>query len=140
MPDNTIETAIWKSLTDEATISAIISARLYPMIAPQDAALPFMVYQQISGDRDYVLAGPSGLTHSRYQLNCWATTPSGAKLLFEAVRIFWDGFSGTVLNRVIQLVMFENELDRFEKTVGVDQLDIYGKQVDFKISFREPTS
>ena len=139
MADNTIETAIWKALTDEATISTIISARFYPMIAPQGTALPYMIYQQISADRDFVLSGPTGFTHARYQLNCWATTPSGAKLLFEAVRIFWNGFSGTVLQRFIQCVMFENEMDRFEKVPGTDVLDMYGKQVDFKISFTEPT-
>ncbi len=143
MADNTIETAIWKALMDEATISAIIGSspsRLYPLIAPQDAALPYMVFQQISGVRDYTMDGPTGYVDARYQITCWAATYDAAKRLFEAVRIFFDGFHATVLNRKIQYVSFENEMDTFAKKPGLDVLDAYGKQIDIKITFDEPTS
>ena len=140
MADNTIETAIFKSLTEESSISDIMGTRLYPLIAPQDATLPYMTYQQISGDRDHVLSGPTGFTKNRFQFNCWATTYGGAKRLFEALRIFWDGFSGTVLSRPIQCSQMENELDSIAKKPGVDVIDRYSKQADFIISFLEPTS
>jgi len=110
------------------------------MIAPQDAALPYMTFQQISGDRDHVLTGPTGFTKNRYQFNCWATTYGGAKRLFEALRIFWDGFTGTVLGREIQCSQIENELDTFAKQPGIGVIDRFGKQADFIISFLEPTS
>lgn len=140
MADNTIETAIFKSLTEESSISDIMGTRLYSLVAPQDATLPYMTYQQISGDRDHVLSGPTGFTKNRFQFNCWATTYGGAKRLFEALRIFWDGFSGTVLNREIQCSQMENELDSIAKKPGVDVIDRYSKQADFIISFLEPTS
>lgn len=143
MADNTIEAAIFKSLGEEATISAVVGsdpARIFPLIVPQDQALPAMTYQQISGDRDHVLSGPTGFTKNRYQFNCWAATYPEAKRLFEALRIFWDGFSGTVLNREIQCVQMENELDVSAKKPGIDIIDRYGKQADFIISFLEPTS
>lgn len=143
MADNTIETAIWKALTDEATINALIGtspSRLYPLIAPQGAALPYMVFQQISGVRDYTMDGPSGYVDSRYQITCWAATYPAAKRLFEVVRKFFNGFNATVLNRKLQYVAFENEVDRFAKQPGVDVIDAYGKQIDIKITFDEPTS
>ena len=140
MADNTIETAILKALADESTISTIVGtdpSRIYLLIAPQDAALPHMVIQQISGVRDHTMDGPTGYVDARYQITCWATTYGGAKRLFEAVRKFFDGYHATVLNRKMQYVQFENEMDRFAKTPGVDVIDRYGKQIDVKITFDE---
>ncbi len=140
MSDETIEAAIVSALINEATISAIVSARVYPMTAPQGTALPYIVYQQISAVRDHTMDGPSGYTDSRYQLTCWAVSYKLGKQLFEAVRKFFDGFHATVINRPIQYVQFENELDTFAKQPGVDVIDRYGKQIDLKITFDEPTS
>ena len=140
MADNTIEAAIFKSLTEDSSISTIIGTRLFPLVIPQDGSMPAITYQQISGDRDHVLSGPTGFTKNRYQFNCWATTYGGAKRLFEALRIFWDGFSGTVLTIAIQCVQMENEIDSIAKKPGVDVIDRFGKQADFIISFTEPTS
>jgi len=140
MADNTIETAILKALADESTISTIVGtdpSRIYLLIAPQDAALPHIVIQQISGVRDHTMDGPTGYVDARYQITCWATTYGGAKRLFEAVRKFFDGYHATVLNRKMQYVQFENEMDRFAKTPGVDVIDRYGKQIDVKITFDE---
>lgn len=144
MPDNTIETAIVSALGNESSITDIIGtgadSRLYPAIIPQDGTVPAITYQQISGNRDHTMDGPSGYTDSRYQLICWASHYNEAKKLFEAVRIFFDGFHATVLNRRIQYVQFENEIDRFAKSPGVDVIDRFGKQIDLKITFDEPTS
>lgn len=140
MADNTIETSMFKAITDEATINAFIGTRFYPLIVPQGKAMPAMTFQQISGDRDHVLAGPTGFTKNRYQFNCWAKTYPEAKRLFEAVRKFWDGFSGTVLNRFIHNVQFKNELDLFAKKPGIEKIDRYAKAIDFIISFSEPIS
>ena len=140
MPDTTIEAAIFSALTNESSISDIVAARVYAMFAPQTTELPYIIYQQISAIRDHTLDGPSGYTDSRYQLTCWATTYELAKQLFEAVRIFFDGYHATVAGVNIQYVQFENELDTFAKQPGVDVIDRYGKQIDFKITFDEATS
>lgn len=143
MADNTIETSILKALADETTINTIIGTpthRIYLLNAPQDAALPYIVIQQISGVRDHTMDGPTGYVDARYQITCWAKTYGAAKRLFEAVRKFFDGYHATVLNRKIQYVQFENEMDTFAKTPGVDVIDRYGKQIDVKITFDEATS
>jgi len=138
-----IEEAIVAILAGESSITDIIGSdpvRLYPMIIPQDAALPAIVYQQVSGHRDHTMDGPSGYTDSRYQIICWGATYSAAKGLFEAVRKFFDGYHGTSGTVTIQYVQFENEIDRYQRTPGVDVIDAYGKQIDIKITFDEATS
>ena len=143
MPDSTIATAIVSALEGEATITAIIGTdpvRLYPLIAEEGAALPYIVYQQISGVRDYTLDGPSGYVDARYQITCWAGKYGAAVRLFEVVRKFFNGYHATVENRRIQYVHFENEMDRLEYVPGTDALKAYGKQIDMKITFDEPTS
>ncbi len=143
MPDNTIATAIVAALEGEGTITAIIGTnpvRLYPLIAPQDAALPYMVFQQISGVRDYTMDGPSGYVDARYQITCWAATYGGVVRLFEVVRKFFNGYHATIEGRKIQYVHFENEMDRLENVPGTDVVQAKGKQIDVKITFNEPTS
>ena len=140
MADNTMEGAIVKLLLAESTITDICSTRIYPMKAPQSAALPHMTMQQISANRDHVMDGPSGLAMNRFQFNCWATTYGGAKRLFEALRIYFDGYTGTVNSRQIQCVQSDNEGDMLGQKPGTEVIDRYGKRLDFIISFQEPTS
>ena len=140
MADSTIEEGIIEALTGESTITDICGTRIYPMKAPQDAALPYITYQQISADRDHVLDGPSGLAINRYQFNHWATTYGGAKRLFEAVRKFFDGYTGTVASRQIQAVQSQTETDILNQKDGADVMDRYGKSMDYLIGFQEPTS
>ena len=140
MADYTIETALFSILSGESTISDIVSARIYPLRAPQGVAMPHMTYQMISADRDHTLDGPTGFTMARFQFNCWAATYPEAKRLLEAVRKFFDGYTGTVNQRRIQCVQSENEGDIINSVAGLDSIDRYGKRFDVIISFDEPTS
>lgn len=135
---STIEDAIFTLLSTESTISDIVGTRIYPLFAEQDEPLPHIIFQQISGNRDHTYDGASGFTQSRYQFTCLATTYKGAKALFEAVRMFFDGFKGTVLGVEIQANLFSNEIDSLANLPGVDQVRRYGKILETEISFIEP--
>lgn len=138
--DTTIETALFSILIGDATINSLIATRVYPNIVPQNAPMPAITYQQISGPRDHVMAGPTGLVGARYQINCWASSYAGAKELAEAVRKELDGYSGTVNTRVIEVIILEDEGDMPEVTPGADALKRFGKRLDFIVWFKEPTS
>jgi len=140
MADDTIEEGIVDILTGASNVTNLVATRVYPIIAPQDASLPYLTFQCISANRDHTFDGPSGFCMSRYQINCWATTYNVAKDCLEAVRKTMDGYSGTVANRNVQCIHSENEGDMINKTPGTDVIDRYGKRFDVIISFDEPTS
>lgn len=60
-------------------LSGLVSGRVYPDIAPQGAAKPFITYQQ-KGGKPVNFLGPeySDKKNARFQINVWSATRSEA--------------------------------------------------------------
>lgn len=119
-------------LLADGTIAGIVSARVYPDIFPQGATFPGIVYQRISGVRDYTLAGPDGLCVARMQVTCWSTTRAASKSLAEAVRKCLAGYSGTMTSTVVQFVRQLDEIDGFESDP-----ELYRTDADYEVYYEE---
>lgn len=138
--DSTIETAIFSMLADDSEIGSMAGDRIYPNKIPQDSELPAITYQEISGLRQHVMAGPVGLVKSRYQVNCWAESYSECKTLSEAVRKEMDGYDGTVNGVEIEVIMLASEIDIPEISEDKEIISVYGKGLDFVVWYKEATS
>jgi hypothetical protein len=68
-----------------SAITALVSTRYWPDIAPEGATLPYITYQVISEIRNDHLKGPGVGKRSRAQINCHAATRKGADALADAV-------------------------------------------------------
>jgi hypothetical protein len=132
-----IERAIFSILTDDVTVSGLVGTRVFPVYVPQNANMPCITQQQLSGPRDNTLDGPSGLVDARFQINCWGSTYIEADDVFEAVRKALSGFLGTVLGVEIQSSDVEDEGDLTAIKAGVDKLRRIGKRLDIRIMFIE---
>lgn len=132
--------AIVAILLASSTLTDLIGNRVYPNYVPQNAAMPAVTYQRISGPRDHTFDGPSGLVQSRYQLNSWGATYGDMESVADAVRIAMDGFTGSVGGRVIQNIETDDETDIPVITPGVDQTRRMGSGMDFNIWYEEPTA
>lgn len=90
-----IEKAIYARLAAVAGVSALVSSRIYPQLAPQDTALPYIVFRETSS-QVYQSKTPSadGLTRSELEVHCVADMPLAATTLAEEVRKALHGFSG----------------------------------------------
>jgi hypothetical protein len=86
--------------------------------APQNAALPFTIYQRISGERWGTLTGPSGLAQSRFQIDSYAATPEAAIAAAELIRQRIDGYSGTIGGVRLDSVSKDNDLPDREDIDG----------------------
>ena len=80
-----LETKLYALLSADAGVTEIASTRIYPLVAPQEAALPHVVYTRVSSGREYSLSGYSNLENPRMQIDCYGTTYAEAKALSEAV-------------------------------------------------------
>ena len=80
----------------DSAVENLVGTRMYPTIAPQSAALPYITYQVISAFRQPTMLAPDNLPEKRIQIDAWGSTFSQAHAVAEAIRQAIDGFSGTM--------------------------------------------
>jgi hypothetical protein len=104
-----MEEAIIARLLADSGVAAIASTRVFPGARPQASALPAIVLNRVSGGPLYADDGEVGLEQGRIQIDCWADTYSGAKLLARAVTACLSAFDGTVDTKTFEFIELENE-------------------------------
>lgn len=117
-----IEEALYTHVTSNSGFAALASARLYPMVIPQDAALPAVAYQRISGVRVHDMQEAAHLAHPRYQFTVVASSYSNARAVVNALRTALVGYMGTMGGAGgvrVMAVFCENEIDNgFDQASG----------------------
>ena len=139
-----LQEAVYTRLSTDATVSGLVGTRIYPVLAPEGVALPYITYQRIAVDHVESVAGSSGLANALVQVDCWAASYAGANALGEAVRLRMQGFRGTVGSQDIQAVLLSSDRDAPEDPVRIerggvhgDEVGIHGVQFDFDIWYCE---
>jgi len=115
----TLGQAMYGHLSGTTAVTALTSNRIYPLIAPQGASLPFVVYQQISNPGIHAMISDPAIRSPRFQVASFAETYSGVRAVAEQVksalqdyRTAVDGLFGDNTSGVdVQRVFFENEID-----------------------------
>jgi hypothetical protein len=97
---------------------------------PQNATLPSVVYQLISGEQLHV----SDYVSPRYQLSCWAESYSGAVALADAVRALFEGRHVSV-SGLHYHAMIQNEMDSDPD----DVTGYYRRIVDVQFLYIKPS-
>jgi hypothetical protein len=69
------------------------SVRVYPVIVPQDAALPCVRYAMVYAAPESSLCGSSGLVNSHMQIDVWAHDYVQVRVLRDAVIRAMQGFA-----------------------------------------------
>lgn len=134
----TVEVAIFTKLTTiPAATQALVAARIYPSLLPQDPTLPAITYQRITTGRVRSLSGLSGLAFPRLQLNCWATTPEGARAIAAAVRADLDNIGETVGGVTLKDGITEDEGDMIAGAGDMPGQRMFGVRVDMTIWHEE---
>ncbi len=72
--------------SDLVTVLQALCPRVYPDVAPQGAAVPYVTYQHIGGTPlRFVDGQPASLRHTMVQVNTWAATRAEALSLTRAI-------------------------------------------------------
>ncbi len=125
-----ISAAIYSILQAHAGTLALVSTRVYPVIAPQKAALPRITYQIISSPGLHAMGSDPGLKSPRIQVDCWADTYAGADALAVQVLDALQDYSGTIASVTIQRSFLENETDFADPDTKIKDI-VYRKSFDF---------
>lgn len=111
----TIEEAVYYKMVNDANLAGLVGTRVYPLLVPQDAAMPAIAYQKISSQKYQAHDGSSHLARSRFQFTIEADDYATVKDTATAVRTCWDSFAGyvgsTTDGLTIQATAIENEMD-----------------------------
>ena len=126
-----MEEALRNYLLAGAGLVSLVAARIHWVRSPQGSASPRIVLYRISGVRDMVMNGPSGLVSSRVQVDCIGASYSSAKTVARAVEGRLSGFSGTPGGVDFQGCFLIGERDDFEDTDTPDKL--FRTSLDFNI-------
>ncbi len=123
------ETDLHTRLSQDGGISALVSTRLFPALAPQGTARPYCVYTVVSKPHIYSHSGFSGLSKIKVQVSCYGDSYQQAKNVANAVISAletWPGSQGS------QSAFCTNQQDVYETETG-----LYRIPIEFQIIYNE---
>lgn len=111
------EEAIYKHLSTDSTITAIVGTRIYPVLAPQDASYPCLVYQRLGSEPVHAMANDATLREVTMVFASLAKTYSGVKTLQDVLEDSIKDFSGTLGGAggvTVQRIMLDGISDGYD--------------------------
>jgi len=111
----TIGKAIYYLLSNDATVSGLVSTRIFPEVADQEQAMPYIVYNIRSNDPSDVQTGPSALDTASIEVASYSTSYTQAIDVAAAVRLALDRVGGTYNGVNVQSIQYTTEVMDFEE-------------------------
>lgn len=155
-----IDEAVYRRLSTYSDLTALVSTRIYPKIAPETATLPRITFNMVS-NAPYHASGYDAVIHSpRIQISCWDTSYRSINLIAIQVKAALQDYSGTIttpvldankdlwgnddtwgnsdlwgrasISLVVQRSFFEHEVDLEDVEANTNKI-IYHRALDFII-------
>lgn len=102
-----IEIDLVAHLKADATLTTLVSGRIYPLTAPQNVVKPYITYQVINGNNNQCFSGGIYQKDIRFQIDCWSTSYSNVKAISESVVNSLIGFKSS--NNINVMDSYESE-------------------------------
>ncbi|XBQ15803.1 MAG: DUF3168 domain-containing protein [Oceanicaulis sp.] len=132
------EAVLFSRLTGDAAIAAIVGTRVYPVEAPEGAALPHLVYRLVSDGRVRAMTTDTGVTPRRVQITAKAAGFDGVAALANAVKAALKDWRDPASNPVVMGCAFETAFDGFDerRSPAAGGAGSYRRNLDFLITYR----
>jgi hypothetical protein len=125
-------------LTTDPRVAGIIDGRVYPVLAPATAAIPFATWRRQAVTREQTLSGPVGLPLVTLAVDLYAETYEAVRELADAAREALDGWGGDFGNSIsVRLVTLANESDGFVQLAGGELPPVYSVTQTYTILWQE---
>ena len=122
----------------QVPIAAQVGSRIYPLLAPATAPLPFLTYQRIGEEQEAHLTGLSGLTRAQYQFDIWGATADQAQTACLAVKLAMDMYRGLMGTVPVRQFSISSILDGLEPPTEGQTLGIFRHTITADVWFHEP--
>lgn len=110
--------AIYSILAANASVTALVSTRIYKGIAPQNAAFPCVIYARDSMDYVDGIDQSADLRRSDYEILCVADTYQAAEALAKAVRNALNRYGGTIGGVFVEDIYIDDQRDEHDDTIN----------------------
>ena len=130
-----IETAIRALLIAESDVTDLVSTRIYPNVAPQEATRPFVIYDVTREEHFSSLDGYSNISHVNLNIVIWSESYSEAKDIGGKVRLVLLDYSGTSDTIDISWCRHDNSSDTEVWKGDGSELPLYGIDQEWRIAY-----
>lgn len=103
--------ALFEYLSSREEIVSQVGTRIYPILLPQDAPLPSIVYAPVLCNYDSALQGDTGYVRQTIQIICHARTFKLARELSRDIKRSLQDFHGDMCGLHIQAVFIKSDYE-----------------------------
>jgi hypothetical protein len=132
-----LKAGLYTYCSTHPVLSALIDNRIYPQLAPPNAAHPYLTYQRLGFERTAHLAGRSALIRSALQLDVWGVSSEQVETVFLALEDALDGYQGPMGAVAVRLVRFTSVLDDLEEPSETRQTGIWRSVIQADIWYAD---
>jgi hypothetical protein len=138
MPLKSPEQGLATVLVSDPAVAAVVGQRVYPVIAPATADLPFITWRRSGVQRSHTLGGPMGMPTVVMSVDLYAVTYEAVRELADRIRRALDGYGGSPSDSVVvDNVSLDNEADGFIQLAGGDLPPVYSVTQTYSIMWQE---
>lgn len=137
MPAKYPEAVLRSALVGATAVTSLVSTRIYPLLAPASASLPFVTWRRSGITREQTLSAPMGVPRVSVEYSIYGTSYEQARDVADAMRGVLDGYGGTVDNTQVRQASLESESDDFVELAGADLPPVYQITQSYDIWWQE---
>lgn len=133
------ERVLMRRLATFPEAAKVLGFRVYPLIAPTSAEIPFAVYQRTGIQRDATLTlnGVVGVPVVTVAFEVYGVTYEQARTAADAMRAALDGWTGTHYGVVVSRVSADQESDELAALDGGEMPPVYQVTQSYEILWQE---
>lgn len=128
---------LYEYLTGIPAIAERIRGRMYPIMLPEDASLPAIVYAPVLANYDSALQGDTGFVRQTVQFVCHDKTYKRARELSRLVKGALQDYHGDMRGLFIQAVFIKTDYEFNGNTALKFDTEEYLSSIEFEIFFNE---
>lgn len=129
--------AVYSYLSNDNTIRGQVQGRIYPVLLPQDAPLPAIVYTPVLANYDSALQGDTGFTRQTIQIICHHTTFGQARKLARRVKALLQDYHGDMNGVDVQAVFIKSDYSYNSNSSLKFNTEEYMHSTEYEIHFNE---
>ena len=91
-----IEQGLLQLVATDTGISTLVSGKVYWILAPKGAAVPYVVLGRVTTKNSYDMVGDTGLREGLFQADCYATDYYDSRAISKAVWNLLKSYRGSL--------------------------------------------
>lgn len=129
--------ALYDYLSADAEIKNRVRGRIYPIVLPQNAPLPAIVYSPVLANYDSALQGDTGFVRQTVQFVSHDTTYKKTRELSRLIKKALQDYQGDMNGLLIQAVFVKSDYEYNGNTALKFDTEEYMSSIEFEFYFNE---